>query len=167
MWQDEVKMEGKILKKHLFSTFIAIVTCLSIQVTAFAAEPTVADISVCSNDTVDETNSEGTVYGSLSGYASYTYVYGVSKTNGSFPIEVKGSWSPWAGWTLKTDVPDGSWFTYVYLTRPDGTKIGDTLYPSAKDEIKNQALVNVPPGTYTVNYGLNCTGNGTITVWIY
>lgn len=155
------------MKKHLFCTFIAIVTCFAIQVTAFAAEPTVANTSVCSNDTVDEANSEGAFYGSLSGYASYTYIYGISKANGSFPIDVNGSWSPWAGWTLKTDLPEGSWFTYVYLTRPDGTKIGDTLYPSAKDEIKNQALFNVPPGTYTVNYGLNCVGEGTITVWIY
>lgn len=160
-------MEGKILKKHLFYAFIAIVTCFAIQVTAFAAETTVADISVSSNDTVDEANSEGTFYGSLSGYASHTH-HASDSRYGSFTIQVSGSWSPWAGLTVKTSFPDGNCtFGTLHLTRPDGTQIGDTLRPSANGEIKNVALYNVPAGTYTVHYSVESTCDGTIEVYIY
>ncbi len=154
------------MKKHLFYTFIAIFTCFAVQLTAFAAEST-DEISNMNYEISSETDSAIVPYGSLSGYASHAHHSG-DALECSFPIQVSGSWSPFAGWTVKTNFSNNSCrISYVYLTRPDGTKIGDTLYPNANDELKNKALYNVPTGTYTVHYALSTRCDGNIQVYIY
>lgn len=154
------------MKKHLFSTFIAIITCFAVQLTAFAAESTANEMPYTEYEVSTESDSEIVLYGSLSGYASHTHHSG-DALECSFPIQVSGSWSPFAGWTVKTNFSDSCRISYVYLTRPDGTKIGDTLYPGPNDELANKALFNVPTGTYTVHYGLSTSCDGTIQVYIY
>lgn len=145
------------MKKRFFSVILAVLMlCLQMQITAFATEYAPEPLG----------DSEIQPYGSLSGYAQH-YHSANSPQSGSFSITVNGSWSPYAGWTLKTNFDSNAEFEYVYLTRPDGTQIGSTLYPNATGEIKNKLLTNVPTGTYTVHYKLSSNGNGTIQVWIY
>lgn len=150
------------MKKRFLSLLLAaLMVCMSLSINAFAE-----DYSA----TYGENNSSSSSivpYGVLSGYAQYNYS-GSGLKKGSFPITVTGSWSPYAGWTVKTNLPGCSNIS-VYLTRPDGTKIGNTLYPGAIDEIANQTLVNVPTGTYMVYYEITSSSNctGTIQVYIY
>lgn len=144
------------MKKRFFSVILAVLMlCLQMQITAFATEYTPEPLG----------DSGIQPYGSLSGYAQH-YHSATAPQTGSFSITVNGSWSPYAGWTLKTDFDSCSYFK-VYLTRPDGTKIGSELYPNATDEIKNQVLLNVPTGTYIVHYQVQTSCTGTIQVWIY
>ena len=149
------------MKKRLLAIIMAtLMFCFATQMTVFATESTNTMLSSNSEE------NEIRPYGSLSGYAYYYHSRNDSLI-GSFTIEVTGSWSPYAGWTLKTDFPSGTEFDYVYLTRPNGTQIGSTLYPSANSEISNQLLLDVPMGTYTVYYRLSSNSSGTIQVWIY
>lgn len=149
------------MKKRLLSFLLtALMVCMSLSINAFAE-----DYSA----TYGENNSSSSPivpYGVLSGYAQHNHSTNSSPI-GSFTINVTGSWSPYAGWTLKTDFSSNSKFEYVYLTRPDGTQIGNTLYPNSTDELSNKVLTNVPTGTYTVHYKLSSNGSGTMQVWIY
>ena len=111
-------------------------------------------------------NSGVSMYGVLSGYAQHTQ-YSTDSTSVTFNIDVTGSWSAYAGWTVKTNFNGDVKINRVYLTRPNGSQIGSTLYPNTVDEITNKLLTNVPVGTYTVHYDLDRPTTGTIQVWIY
>lgn len=152
--------------KRFLSILCALALCLSCGVTAFASEvsDTPVSVSVASTDE----GGEPVPYGSLSGYASFNFTYGKTERHGSFPIQVNGSWSPWAGWTVKTNFdPSETGTIFFWLTRPDGSKIGDFAYPGANGEVKNMALFNVPAGTYQVNYKIDSFADGNVQVWIY
>ncbi len=147
--------------KRFFSVIFALILCFSCSVSAFAATE---EISATNSISLD--SEEIMPCGSLSGYAQFSFKYGTSTTIGSFPIQVNGSWSPWAGWTVKTEFSGAANIT-VSLTRPDGTKIGDTFILSGNQEVANKTLLNVPAGQYTVHYTIDSASSGSITVWIY
>ncbi|MBP3254949.1 MAG: hypothetical protein J6M60_00445 [Clostridia bacterium] len=164
-------------KKRFLSLILSFVLCFSMSSNAFAADIdneiiNAEDDTTGSLDSVDldldPEPEDPVVMGSLSGYASYNFVYGNSESNGFFNIQVNGSWSPFAGWTVKTSFNENEAANiYVFLLRPDGSQIGSTIYLDPTDEVTNQLLLNVPVGTYTVGYHVNSIGNGTIEVWVY
>lgn len=101
------------------------------------------------------------VYGSLSGYG-----YKYDDNDGSFSFAVNGSWSPYAGCTIKTEGFSNSTSVTVKVYDSNGScKTTKTL--GANDEKGNIAIFNVPIGTYTVRYSMSNPSGGSIQVWIY
>lgn len=121
-------------------------------------------ISFTFNTTVFATNSTNetkSVQGVLSEYGQK-----YDNKNGSFEFVVDGSWSPFAGCTIKTD----SFNTVTSLTisvydSSGSCKTSQTI--ASTDEKANIAIFNVSPGTYTVRYSLSNASYGRIQVWIY
>ena len=148
------------MKKFLrfTSIILALIVCLSFSTTSFAMS---ADYTEEMALTSDESVMP---IGSLSGYSNFHFEKGDTST-GPFPIQVTGSWSPWAGCTIKTEFDDYANIT-VYLTRPDGSKIGDT-FTFSKSQEHAFTIFNVPTGEYKVCYSIDTNSSGNITVWIY
>lgn len=145
-------------KRILAMAMTAMILNLTFSIKVFAEEHSAI---------LDKTQDSGvSVCGVLSGYAQHTQ-YSNDSTSVSFSIDVTGSWSLYAGWTVKTNFSGDVKINRVYLMRPDGSQIGSTLYPDSVDEITNKLLTNVPVGTYTVHYDLDRPATGTIQVWIY
>lgn len=158
----------KKLVQRIFVVALALVMCIPTALTCFAAEPSTgqvtSDVSITSSESVQPR-------GVLSGYAGFNYVEGVTPYIGEFTIEVTGSWSAFAGLTVKTSGFDPALSSeetvQVILYRPDGSVIHEGVYLGANDEVKNKPLFNVPTGTYTVVYRVLTVSNGRIDVWIY
>lgn len=159
----------KKLVQRIFVVALSLVMCIPTALTCFAAEPSTgqvtSDVSITSSESVQPR-------GVLSGYAGFNYVEGVTPYIGEFTIEVTGSWSAFAGLTVKTSgfdpaLSNGEETALVILSRPDGSVIHEGVYLGPNDEVKNKALFNVPTGTYTVTYMLSTVSNGRIDVWIY
>lgn len=146
--------------------FLAMVLSALVLMLGFVAPSTYATGTGSGGGNVGIDDPAQPERGVLSGYNYYNYSAG-NVTAGSFPIVVSGSWSAFAGWTVKTSFPGGGYVT-VYLTRPDGSQIGNTVQLDPTDELTNMSLWNVPTGTYYVHYGITSSAySGTIEVWIY
>lgn len=124
--------------------------------------PTPAALAAEVNDAPAQQQIEVAVpYGSLSGYGQRT----VSAT-GSFTMQVNGSWSPWAGCTIRTEGFDSQTVNEVHVYDESGNeKAKATL--NGNMEIANLAMLNVSPGKYKVSYGMSMPSTGTIIVQIY
>lgn len=145
----------KMIKKTMLSRILALVSSLTLifscNAISYAAESNVGI----------ESNSEKSVNGSLSGYG-----YKYDTTDGSFTISVEGSWSPFAGCTIKTEGFSSSSQITVGVYDSEGScKTTKTL--GANDEKANIAIFNVPVGTYTIRYSILNPSGGSIQVWIY
>lgn len=145
----------KLIKKTMLSRILALVSSLALiflcNVISYASESNVGT----------EVNSEKSVNGSLSGYG-----YKYDNTDGSFTISVDGSWSPFAGCTIKTEGFSSSSQITVSVYDSEGScKTTKTL--GANDEKANIAIFNVPVGTYTIRYSILNPSGGSIQVWIY
>lgn len=100
--------------------------------------------------------------GVLSGYNN-TYT---SKSSGSFTFNVTGSWSPYAGCTIKTEGFSSSSSITVSVYDSSGyCKTTQTL--GTNTAMENITIFNVPTGTYTIKYSISSPSAGTIHVWIY
>lgn len=144
----------KSIKTKMVSRFLTLMLSLaftfSFSSISFAAESSIS-------------NDIGSVqpYGSLSGYG-----HKYDNTNGSFTFTVSGSWSPYAGVTIKTEGFSSSTRITVKVYDSDGScKTTKTL--SGNDEKANIAIINVPTGTYTVRYSMQNASSGNIHVWVY
>ena len=157
------------MKKLSFVTrILAFVACLSLLTTvapvSHAAEPTIGDTHVISNEKDIQPR------GSLSGYGSqYTnYQYG-----GSFTFQVNGSWSPWAGCTVRfTGFPDNTYVTYKLEDLTSGRQYFDrgfTITSSSQGDEgdHNIAMANVSPGTYRLTWNVYSSVNGLIHCHVY
>ena len=113
-------------------------------------------------DTPAQQQEEGIVpYGSLSGYGQRT-----TSATGSFKMQVNGSWSPWAGCTIRTEGFKSATVNEVHVYDESGNeKAKATL--TGNMEVANLAMVNVSPGKYTVSYAMSMPSDGTIIVQIY
>ena len=106
-------------------------------------------------------NDVQAINGSLSGYG-----HKYDSNTGSFTFSVSGSWSPYAGCTIKTEGFSSSSRIVVSVYDSSGSsKTSQTL--GANDAKENIAIFNVSPGTYTVKYSIANPSSGTIHVWIY
>lgn len=99
-------------------------------------------------------------YGVLEGYGSKT-AYG----DNNFTFYVNGSWSPYAGCTVKTS---GFTCSSVAIGLYDASgACKASMQLSGNDEKRNYALFNVSPGLYTVRYALSTPCTGSVYVWVY
>lgn len=159
----------KILKnniKWIIALSFAIILCLGMTVTVSAAE--------LSTKTISEANAEDVTIqprGSLSGYGHEWH--GGGSGIDYFDFTVSGSWSPWAGCTVKTEGFPSSASTAYRLVRLDGgSEIA--MFPDNADrwlngnnEDKNIPLFNVSPGTYRLYYQCYFGDSGTVHCWVY
>ena len=128
-----------------------------------AAETTVPEEVVVVTDEAGEPEAvdEPVPYGSLSGYGQKT-----DYNSGSFTFNVNGSWSPYAGVTIKTS--DFSSSTSLTIGVYDSNGACKTTQSwTGNFEKANIAIFNVPTGTYTVRYSMGYPSSGTIQVWVY
>lgn len=147
--------------------FLAVVMAALVMMLGIVAPSTYATGTGSGGGDVSVNDPANPERGVLSGYASYDYYAYSSSTVGTFPLTVSGSWSAFAGWTVKTNFGGGGYIT-VYLTRPDGSQIGNIVQLDPTDEHANMSLWNVPTGTYQVHYSITSTYySGSIQVWIY
>lgn len=122
---------------------------------ALAAEVNVPDVPA-------QQQEEGIVpYGSLSGYGQ-KYDTGT----GSFTMTVNGSWSPFAGCTIRTEGFNSSTINEIRVYDESGNEKASATLTGNMD-VRNLTMLNVSPGTYTVRYGMVNVSGGTIIVQIY
>ena len=134
---------------------LALMLMFSCNAIAFAAESNNSNNSSVVEEVVQPR-------GVLSGYNN-TYT---SKISGSFTVNVTGSWSAYAGCTIKTEGFSSSSSITVSVYDSSGScKTTKTL--GANEAKENIAILNVSPGTYTVIYSMTKPSSGTIHVWIY
>ena len=161
-------MKKTILR--FITTLLAITLCLSIPLSASAAEKDMAtDIETVV--TPDESTEEPVrPYGSLSGYGQQ---YTNGNISGSFEFNVTGSWSPWAGCTVKfDDFPAGSVINFRLVEVSSGRwMFGNSdrsfTVTSSDNEDNNIPLLNVSPGTYRLMWTIVGTERGTVRCYIY
>ena len=146
-------MKKRSFLKRFFPFALCVALFCFMNLATYAAEPNIAQ-----STSILTTNDSDTVQprGSLSGYGSQ-YLNG--NYGGSFEFEVTGSWSPWAGCTVRfTGVPNGSYFTYNLTEISSGRSMfGDRGFTvtsgSQGDEgDHNIVLLNVSPGKYRLTW---------------
>lgn len=162
----------KFAKKGLICMCMAAVLAITAVVPAFAAEIPETLTSTASNSIeitsgnlqmVDVTNDGLQTRGSLSGYRSISVS---GSGTGSFVVDVNGSYSPWAGCTLKTSGFSSEATIDISVCYGNDVKCSKTLGPNT--EVKNIAMLNVSAGGYTIKINVHNNSNkGNITVWIY
>lgn len=159
-----------IQKRNFFVFCMALVITIAMSSNCVLA----AEVSNCTD--ISDANDGIVPYGSLSGYVSQNIPINISKEQNVYiPIEVSGSWSPWAGCTLKTSgFPENTQLQLrvCYHVGPnDGSqdveKIGwKSFGPST--EYTNIPMINVEPGNYRIYIEvIGNTGSGTVECWIY
>lgn len=165
----------KFTKKTLVSLCMALALMVTAAVPAFAAEATpdvatepavsTAKLTVSHEDMVleDVAEKDAQTRGTLSGYGSTT---APKSGSGSFTVNVNGSWSAWAGCTLKTSGFSSNATIKITVKYGDSEKCSKILGP--ENEVTNIPIWGVTAGGYTIEYEVqNSTTNGTIQVWIY
>lgn len=157
-------------KKRISRFITALLTltlCLSMSLTVSAAEKE-KTIS-----TEIQLASEGTIQprGSLSGYGSQ---YTNSNPQGSFEFEVNGSWSPWAGCTVRfTGFPVNSVLNYSLIEVDTGRVFFSHTFTITSDAQADKGdhnipMLNVSPGTYRLQWtNIGVYDNGTIHCHVY
>ena len=163
----------KFAKKGFVGMCMAMILAVTAVVPAFAAEASEAPKASIASDTievtsgdlqmVDVTDDGPQARGSLSGYRSINVS---GSGTGSFVVDVSGSWSPWAGCTLKTSGFSSNATIEISVCYGDDVKCTKILGPNS--EVKNIAMLNVDAGGYTVKVNIkNKSNTGNIQVWIY
>lgn len=147
----------QLMKTKKVLRFLALVFAMS-----FALSNDIVTLAYeSSNNIAVDTIQPQAVYGSLSGYG-----YKYDDNDGSFSFAVNGSWSPYAGCTIKTEGFSNTTSVTVKVYDSNGScKTTKTM--GANDEKGNIAIFNVPTGTYTVRYSMTNPSGGSIQVWIY
>lgn len=159
-----MKKNKKMILRFI-TAVLSLTLCLSMSLTVSATEDTTAT-------TKTSTTSDSTIQprGSLSGYG---HQYTNGNVSGQFDFTVEGSWSPWAGCTVKFEgFPDGTVVTYRLVEVSSGRWMfgnSDRAFTvkSSDNDDNNIALVNVSPGTYRLVWTIVGTETGTIRCYIY
>lgn len=149
--------------KRFITLGCAFALCLCMNTTTFAAEK----FSTSEQLKIQEVQPRG----SLSGYG-HEWHSGGSNLD-FFDFEVTGSWSPWAGCTVKTEgFPSSASIAYRLVRREGNSEI--SMFPDNSDrwingngEDKNIPLLNVSPGTYRLYYQSYFGDAGTVHCYVY
>mgnify|MGYP001096319974 CR=1 FL=1 len=100
-------------------------------------------------------------YGSLSGYGQKD-----TSATCSFKMSVNGSWSPWAGCTLRTEGFDSATINEIKVSDASG-KVKAQATLEGNMEVANLAMLNVSPGEYKVTTIMSNPSSGRIIVHVY
>lgn len=163
----------KFAKRGLIGMCMAAVLAITAVVPAFAAEVPEAPVAPATSNSIEVTSGDLQIVdvtddgpqtkGSLSGYRSINVS---GSGTGSFVVDVNGSYSPWAGCTLKTSGFSSNATIDISVCYGDDVKCTKTLGPNS--EVKNIAMWNISAGGYTIKINVHNNSNtGNIQVWIY
>lgn len=157
----------KFIKKGIMGMCMALVMSITTVVSAFADEVSVAsnsiDVASSNLELVDVIEDTPQPRGLLSGYGSRDCT---GSGEGSFVIDVNGTFAVFAGCTLKTSGFSTDSTIEISVCYGNDVKCSKILGPNS--EVKNIAIWNVSPGGYTIKVKVNNNSNtGNITVWIY
>ena len=148
---------------------LALVIAITAVMPAFATEVSTIteDVKITSGDlqivAVSDVDDAKETRGVLSGYRSITVS---GSGTGSFMVDVNGSYSLWAGCTLKTSGFTTDAKVRITVLYDDDVKLTKILGPNT--EITDIVMWNVSAGGYTVEYQIEGNSNvGQIQVWIY
>lgn len=150
----------KLVAMRRLLAWALIFASLLTPATAFAEE--VPEASVQQQVEVHEAVVDVPVpYGSLSGYGEKA-----TSSTISFKMTVNGSWSPWAGCTLRTEGFADATINEIKVRDASGNvKAKATLQGNM--EVANLAMYNVSPGEYEVTTIMGNPSNGKIIVHVY
>lgn len=152
---------------------ITMLFTLAFSTTAFAAS------SPSSNTSVETSDNEQIVRGSLSGYGSKWYNTG-ELTSGDFYVNVTGIYWPYAQLTLNIESfgPDDA--VAIQVFNPNGVLVygtleyaGDLITMANANNWHNIYYSNGMTGTYTIHYAIYnfsssaTPSSGRINCWIY
>lgn len=150
--------------KKMSSRFIVLMLvftlCLSSTLTANAT----GSKSIETNTVLE---NEVQPRGVLSGYG---YQYTSGKKAGSFDFTVTGSWSAFAGCTVKfEDFPTGTTIKYTLTQVSNNQQKFSRSFTinSSDNEDNNIAIFNVSTGTYRLTWELSNIQTGTIRCYVY
>lgn len=150
--------------KKRISRFLVVFLTLSLYLS-----PTLA-VNACESDPIEtNTISESIVQprGVLSGYG---HQYTSGRKAGSFDFAVTGSWSAFAGCTVKFEgFPNGTTikYTLTYVGNNQQKFSRSFTVNSSDNEDNNIAIYNVSTGTYRLTWELSNVQSGTIHCYIY
>lgn len=163
--------------KQMLTMMLALALVFSLSIPAFAAEVRNDEFSIANALTTEETlGAESTEESStiqprgvLSGYGNGTTGQSGDywPSDGEFYFDVTGSWSPFAGCTIKTEGFIENDCVLVYVYNEDGDVIVEKELIGSSAEIKNIPIFNVSPGRYRVYFLVRSSIPGTVHVWIY
>lgn len=146
------------------SRFLAVLLALS-----FYLSPTLAVNANESNNVEIGTILENEIQprGVLSGYGQQ---YTSGRKSGSFDFNVTGSWSAFAGCTVKFDgFPSGTTIKYTLTQVSNNQQKFSRSFTinSSDNEDNNIAIFNVATGTYRLTWELSNIQTGTIHCYVY
>ena len=153
-------------KKRISRFITALLTltlCLSMSLSVSAAEKGTLNYNEVNSTSENQIQPRG----SLSGYGSQNTS---GRASGQFSFSVTGSWSPWAGCTVKFDgFPNGTTFYYTLTNVDTGATIFSRTFTTTSNDIddNNIPMVNVSPGTYRLSWSLSTAKSGTIHCYVY
>lgn len=152
------------LRKHLFTLILTISVIFNISVPAFASNVVEQNIE---KNTVEFSSIQPR--GVLSGYGqgSTNHSGNYFPHEGEFWFDVTGSWSVFAGCTIKTDGFSNDDIVTVTVYDQDGNEKCSKNLEGATDEKKNIPIFNVSPGRYHVTIWVLSGTPGTVKCWIY
>lgn len=163
--------------KQTFCLMLALALVFSLSTSAFAAEIETDEASsvnaLATLENINKETSEETSTiqprGVLSGYGNGTTPHSGDywPSEGEFYFDVTGSWSPFAGCTIKTEGFATNDIITVIVYNPNGEKIVTKYLTGTNDEEKNIPIFNVSPGRYRVYFYTTTGMPGTVHCWIY
>lgn len=164
--------------KRMFTLMLALALVLSLSTSAFAAEVDADESFYANAPATEESLSEASTEdatssvqprGVLSGYGCGTTFHSGDyyPHEGEFWFDVTGSWSGFAGCTIKTEgFADNDWVLVKVYDEQGNEKVSKELV-GASDEIKNILVLNVTPGRWHVTLWTRTGMNGRVHCWIY
>lgn len=145
------------------ATLLTLTLCLTMSLSVSAAEKETLNYNEVTSISEDQVQPRG----SLSGYGSQATS---GRIAGQFNFAVNGSWSPWAGCTVKFEgFPSGTTFDYTLTNVDTGTTVFTRTFTTTSNDIddNNIPMVNVSPGTYRLYWSLSNVHSGTIHCYVY
>lgn len=156
-------MRNKKTISRFTATLLTLTLCLTMSLSVSAAEKETLNYNEVTSISEDQVQPRG----SLSGYGSQATSGLIA---GQFTFAVNGSWSPWAGCTVKFEgFPSGTGFSYVLTNVDTGTTMFSRSFTTTNYDIddNNIPMVNVAPGNYRLTWTIASPKSGTIHCYVY
>ena len=159
-------------KKNRYKSFLALLLSLT-TFFAFSSTSLAAEENIVNPITEITSNSQNTTSvtprGVLSGYNNGTtdHTDDWYSQDGDFYVDVTGSWSAFAGCSLKTEGFASDDCVIIHVYDESGTEKCSATLEGSSAEKKNIAIFNVSPGRYHVTFWVYSHTPGTVHCWIY
>ena len=143
------------LHKFLITLFLSLLILPVFTICTFAeTKPSVFSVNYASQ------------IGTLSGYGSGS-ISGSNTHDGEFWVDVTGTWSSFAGCTIKTSGFSENDSVIVTVYDQSGNQKCSRQLEGSSSEKKNIPIFNVSPGRYHVTIWVSSRQAGIVQCWIY